>query len=156
MKKRIDISIEIICFLFILLFVYAALNKLSDVHQFKVQLGKSPLITSFADWMAWLVIGTEFLISASLVFSWSRRTGLYASFCLMTMFTAYIVAILNFSSYIPCSCGGILQDMGWTQHLIFNIFFVVLGAIGVLLYESKPKIAADKEKKPMKSSLQYS
>jgi uncharacterized membrane protein YphA (DoxX/SURF4 family) len=63
-----------------------------------------------------------------------RLIGLYASFFFMILFTGYIVAILRFSSYIPCSCGGILQKMSWTQHLIFNIGFLLLAVIAILLY----------------------
>jgi hypothetical protein len=51
----------------------------------------------------------------------------------MVMFTAYIVAILNFSNYVPCSCGGVLEKLGWREHLIFNSAFVVLGLIGIVL-----------------------
>jgi hypothetical protein len=41
-------------------------------------------------------------------------------------FTTYIILILNFSSFIPCSCGGILEKLGWTEHLIFNFFLQVV------------------------------
>ncbi len=61
--------------------------------------------------------------------------GLYAAFSLMTMFTAYIVAILRFSDYVPCSCGGVLQNMTWNQHLVFNIAFVLLALTGIILKE---------------------
>ncbi len=52
----------------------------------------------------------------------------------MAMFTGYIIIILNYAERIPCSCGGILNKMGWHDHLIFNIFFTALGVTGVLLY----------------------
>lgn len=48
------------------------------------------------------------------------------------MFTAYIFIILSFTIYIPCSCGGVLETMGWTEHLVFNLFFVAMASIGVL------------------------
>ena len=40
--------IEIICLLYILLFVYAAVSKLLDFENFQVQLGQSPLLSAFA------------------------------------------------------------------------------------------------------------
>lgn len=131
MKKKI--AIEIICFLFILLFTYAAVMKLMDVQKFTVQIGKSPLLTNFAGIVAWGIPITELLIAGMLAITRLRLWGLYASFGLMTMFTAYIIAILQFSQNIPCSCGGVLESMGWTEHLIFNIGFVLLGLSGVVL-----------------------
>ena len=130
-KKKI--ALEIICFLFILLFTYAALMKLQDVQKFTVQIGQSPLLTEFAGIVAWAVPISELLIAGMLVINRFRLWGLHAAFGLMTMFTAYIIAILQFSEHIPCSCGGVLESMGWTEHLIFNIGFVILGMIGVIL-----------------------
>jgi hypothetical protein len=119
---------------FILLFVYAAACKLIDFHDFRVQLGKSPLLTAFAWQVALLIPCIEIAISLLLASARWRLAGLYASFSLMVLFSAYIYYILHFASYIPCSCGGILQNMTWTQHIVFNIVFVVLAAIAVLTY----------------------
>lgn len=130
-----EIVVEVICFLFIVLFVYAAVNKLMDVQKFQVQIGQSPLLTSFG-WLAWAMPILEIVIAVALAISRLRMIGLYASFSLMVMFTAYIVAILNFSFYIPCACGGVLEKLGWTEHLIFNAAFVLLGGVGVFLHTS--------------------
>lgn len=125
---------------FILLFVYAATCKLIDFHDFRVQLGKSPLLTAFAWQVALLIPSIEIGIALLLASARFRLAGLYASFSLMVMFSAYIYYILHFAWYIPCSCGGILQNMDWTQHIIFNLVFVALAVIAVLTYypESRP------------------
>jgi len=125
---------DTITFLFILLFVYAATSKLVDYQKFRVDIGKSPMLTAFAGTVAITVLVTELAVAGLLAFSKTRLLGLYASFTLMVMFSAYIVAITRFSEYIPCSCGGILQHMNWNQHLVFNLCFVALGVIGVLFY----------------------
>ncbi len=52
----------------------------------------------------------------------------------MVMFTAYIVLITRFSDYVPCSCGGVLEKLSWDQHLVFNIGFVVLGFMAIVIY----------------------
>jgi uncharacterized membrane protein YphA (DoxX/SURF4 family) len=143
-KMKKQIILEIICLLYVLLFVYAAVNKLIDVEKFQIQIGKSPLLTPFASWVAWTIPITEILISILLVIPKSRLVGLYASFSLMVMFTAYIVAILNFSSYVPCSCGGVLEKLGWTEHLIFNIAFVLL-ALGGIAIITKQEVYKEKE-----------
>ncbi len=133
MKSR-AIIIEVICGLFILLFMYAAVSKLLDVEKFRVQVGQSPLLTRMAGFVAWFIPAMEILISIMLTIGRTRLVGLFASFGLMVMFTAYIVAITQFSEHVPCSCGGVLQKLGWTEHLVFNIGFVILGALAVILY----------------------
>lgn len=135
MKRKI--AVEIICFLFVVLFTYAALNKLADFQKFKIQVGQSPMLAGFGDSIPWMVIVLELCIVAMLIFPRLRLAGLFASFCLMTMFTVYIYAILNFSAYVPCSCGGVLEKLGWSEHLMFNIFFVFLGLVGIILQSAE-------------------
>ena len=135
-EKVKKIALEIICFLFFLLFTYAAVVNLIDVQKFTVQIGQSPLLTDFAGVMAWLIPISELLIASMLALTRLRMVGLYAAFCLMIMFTAYISAILLIDENIPCSCGGVLESMGWTEHLIFNIGFVLLGIGGILLHST--------------------
>ena len=133
MSRKKEIAVEIISFLFIVLFTYAAVTKLMDYEKFAVQIGKSPLLTDFAGMLAWLVPGSELVFAGMLAIPRLRQIGLYASFSIMVMFSAYIVAILQFSENIPCSCGGVLESLGWTEHLIFNIGFVILGIVGIFL-----------------------
>lgn len=141
--KTKQIMIDIICYLFVLLWLYAATNKLMDFQKFKVQVGQSPILTDYAIIIAWIIPTIEIVISIMLVFRRTLLAGLYASFSLMLMFTAYIVIILNFAERVPCSCGGILEKMGWTEHLIFNIGFVILALIAIIfqtqLNENKVK-----------------
>lgn len=131
MKKTI--IVEIICFLFILLFVYAALVKLRDTELFVSQLQQSPMLLPFATWVAWVVPLTELAVAGLLVVRRFRLIGLIASFTLMAMFTVYIIIIMNFAAHVPCSCGGILSEMGWKEHLFFNIGFVLLAIVGTFL-----------------------
>jgi uncharacterized membrane protein YphA (DoxX/SURF4 family) len=128
-----NLLLEFICLLYILLFVYAAGSKLLDFENFQVQLGQSPLLSAFASWASWLVPVIELIIVLLLLIPKWRVIALFASFSLMMMFTAYIFIILNYSSFVPCSCGGILEKMGWTEHLIFNVFFAMLAVLGLLL-----------------------
>lgn len=128
--------ITVVSCLYIFLFVYAAVSKLLDFQNFQVQLGQSPLLSAFAVSVSIAVPLVELILVALLLFSKFRLIGLYGSYVLMTMFSAYIVIILNFSSFTPCSCGGVLEKMSWTAHLVFNIVFVLLSVTAILL-ESK-------------------
>ena len=131
MKRKL--AIEVISFLFILLFMYAASSKLLDYQKFTVQIGQSPLLTGFGGSIPWLVITAEIAVSLMLLVPRLRLLAFFGAFGLMSMFTAYIIAILNFSSYVPCSCGGVLEKLGWTEHLIFNCVFVFVVAKFLIL-----------------------
>lgn len=142
----------LISYLFAFLFTYAAVSKILDYHDFSIKLGQSPLFSAFAGWVAIGVPAIELVIVVMLCNASWRFMGLFASFCLMITFTAYIVIILNFSSYVPCSCGGILQDMGWREHLVFNIAFVILALIALLLRDQKENHSPARIK-PLRLSL---
>lgn len=134
--KYKNIIVEVICLLFVLLFIYAAASKLFDFQHFKIELGQSPLLSAFAEWFAVLVPSAEFLVCLMLIVPKFRLAGLFSSYILMVMFTVYIFMILNYTSFIPCSCGGVLEKLGWKSHMIFNLVFVFLGILGILLYRN--------------------
>ena len=115
-----------------LLFTYAAVSKILDFQNFQIQLGQSPLLSAFADWVSYGVPIVELTITMLLLLPKWRLVGLYCSFLLMTMFTTYIFIILHFSSFIPCSCGGILEKLGWSEHLVFNTVFILLAFIAIV------------------------
>jgi uncharacterized membrane protein YphA (DoxX/SURF4 family) len=132
--------LDVIIFLLAVLFLYAASAKFMTFVEFQAQLGKSPLIANYAKTIAWTVPFVEVLISLLVLIPRTLLYGLYASFFLMFIFTAYIAFILTFSPYVPCSCGGILNTMGWTEHLIFNSFFVSVTVTGIILHNRKQKM----------------
>jgi uncharacterized membrane protein YphA (DoxX/SURF4 family) len=136
-----SIFIEVICMLYILLFVYAATSKLFDFENFQVQLGQSPLLSAFTDWISIVVPVIEYVICILILIPKFRLIGLFAAYGLMAMFTIYIFIILHYTSFVPCSCGGVLEKLNWNQHLIFNIFFVVLAALAILFHFSNNRIA---------------
>jgi hypothetical protein len=120
--------------------VYAATSKILDFENFKIQLGQSPLLSSYADWITIIVPLSEFFIAFLLLIPKFRFIGLFASYFLMVLFTAYIYIILSYSAFIPCSCGGILEKMTWNQHLVFNIIFIVFAIVAILLTTEHPQL----------------
>jgi uncharacterized membrane protein YphA (DoxX/SURF4 family) len=135
MKKTLQLLPVIFAYFFVLLFCYAGISKILDFENFQVQLAQSPLLSAYAGFISYAVIITEFIIAALLCIKKCRLLGLYLSLGIMVSFTVYIYLILNYSDFVPCSCGGILEELGWTEHLIFNIFFVVLAFISILILE---------------------
>lgn len=142
LQKHKGTIVETISVLFVLLFVYAAISKLLDFEIFKVQLGQSPLLAPFQGTIAWMVPLLELIISIMLLIPILRVKALYASYALMTCFTLYIITVLKFSNRIPCSCGGILEKLGWEEHIVFNMVFIILSIIGLLLNNKPQKINA--------------
>lgn len=116
---------------FVILFVYAASNKLMDYQQFKEQLGQSSILSEYADVVAWMIPLAEIVISFLLLLNRYRLFALFACLGLMTMFTAYILLMLHFSDTLPCSCGGVISELGWIGHLYFNGSLMVLAAVGI-------------------------
>lgn len=141
--------VEILAALLIIMFVYAATSKILDLQKFQVELGKSPILNSFANVVSICIPVLELLIALLFFVRRSKQLAFYLSFALMVTFTAYVVVILNFSDYIPCSCGGVISRMTWNQHIVFNLFFVTISAMGVFLTPSTI-LSADKggDRKP--------
>ncbi len=133
-KKKIALAITL---LFIMLFAYASITKVRDITYFQLQIGQSPLGSAVAGWVAWGIISIEWVTVALLIFQNTRQVGLFLSVMLMSLFTAYILLVLNFSDSIPCSCGGIISGMGWNVHIIFNCACIVFALIGLFLIEGK-------------------
>ncbi|MCS3531202.1 DoxX family protein [Chryseobacterium sp. JUb7] len=129
--------VKIVSILLALLFIYAAASKLFDFEAFQVQLAQSPLLSAYAGVISYGILVIEFLVAIMLLIPNSNKVGLYASIGLMSAFTLYIYLILNYSDFVPCSCGGILEKLGWTEHLIFNIFFLVLSFIALIVLVKK-------------------
>ncbi|WP_034044519.1 MauE/DoxX family redox-associated membrane protein [Wocania ichthyoenteri] len=139
-RKWIPFAVSI---LYIILFAYATISKFLDFENFKIQLGQSPMLTNFAEVIAYGVPTLELLLAIALSIHKFRTLALYVSLGLMTAFSMYIAAILNLSDFVPCSCGGILEDLGWTEHLIFNLIFVLLGCIAIILSSQDQKTDAN-------------
>ena len=143
--NRAFIIKEIIKYLCVVLFCYAAFSKILDFEQFRVQLGQSPMLSAFADYVAVGVPGIELMTVVFLMIPSLELTGLYSFYSLMVMFTTYIVFILNFTEFIPCSCGGVLESLGWKEHLIFNLFFIALSLVMIYMNFELAKIDSIKE-----------
>ena len=132
--------VEIISALLVFLFIYAALSKLLDFGKFRYQLSQSPFMTRFSGFAAWVIPLGEIIIAAALIIKRARIAGLYLSFFLMLLFTGYIFIMLKYSSYLPCSCGGVLSSMSWKQHFVFNLTFTGLSLSAIIIQNKHSNI----------------
>ncbi|GGH20450.1 MauE/DoxX family redox-associated membrane protein [Dyadobacter endophyticus] len=127
-------ALTIITALLIILFSYTAVSKIITLQVFNSQLAMQP----FPAWSIWpltlLIPVSELAATALLLIKSTRLCGLYASATLMAGFTAYMgLVVAGFFSKTPCSCGGVLQQMGFEAHLLFNLFFLTIALIGIYI-----------------------
>lgn len=135
MKKKLTQFPIWIAYFFILLFCYASISKILDFENFQVQIAQSPLLSAYAFLITYGILILELLVCILLIFKKTRVAGLFGAYILMVLFTVYIYLILNFSDFIPCSCGGILEKMDWNTHLIFNILCIAFAVSAIVLAE---------------------
>lgn len=137
MLKR-QVVLECIAALLILLFLYASVSKFLDFKRFIDEMNNQPLPNSWTPFLVWAIPLLEIAISVALLFEYTRLIGFYASLILMVLFTLYTgIILLHFFPYIPCSCGGVIRKLTWTQHLFLNLCFVSLSILGVILQRRK-------------------
>lgn len=148
--------LELIGSLFLLLFLYTGISKLKEQEELQILLSKFPLLGNYAILLSWILPIIEIATSLLLFFYPARRYGLIMSLLLMIIFTVYILYILLFASHLPCSCGGVLEQLNWPQHLLFNGFFLVLSILALrLLNKKKSFIAINRNSRtPVKESRQ--
>ncbi len=137
---RYQIALKIICFLFLALWVYAATSKLLIYQEFEIQLSKSPFASNYSTLFVWMIPLTEYILAGLFLFPKYILSALYLSFSMMVLFTIYIVGVLNFSNVIPCACGGVITTLSWNEHLLFNILFIGLAILGILLFKKQNTI----------------
>ncbi len=130
---------EIIAGLFVFLFLYTALSKFFNHEYFVMSMRQSPLIGRFSTLLSWVIPVLEIVIVITLFIPRFRQGGLKAAAIMMASFTLYIGYMLIFVPDLPCTCGGVLQQMTWPQHMTFNIFFLLLALAGTML-NKKTKI----------------
>ena len=133
MKTSANKITEYIAAAFTLLWVYTAVSKLVAFGDFKAALANQVFSHDMANVLAFAIPGVELLVALSLCFTRTRLIGLALSTFLMTVFTGYTALVLGgFYDKIPCTCGGVLNSMGWQTHLYFNIGWWVLGILSLV------------------------
>src|SRR5699024_10277111 len=98
------VIVEGLSIMFILLFTYAAVNKLQQINYFITQLEQFPFIRDYGTWIA-LAVPVMLIIASVLFFiERIRIIAFTTSFLIILLFTFYILGVLNFAESIPCSC----------------------------------------------------
>ncbi|MDX1767158.1 MAG: hypothetical protein R3294_03840 [Arenibacter troitsensis] len=127
------IIVEVICLLFIILFVYTGLTKLLIPNLFYDSILNSPVLggRTMATLASWTLPLLELAVALLLIWKKTRLIGFYGVLGLMLLFTGYTVAIVFFAPYRPCSCGGIISLLSWEQHLALNAILLLLALLAI-------------------------
>jgi len=129
-----DRILNIIAALLVFLFIYTAVSKLTNFTEFQQQMKNQALPAWLSKLSIWSLPAMEILTALLLINQKTRHMGLWLCMILLMTFTAYIAYVLfGLAGRLPCSCGGVLKAMSWRTHLLFNIFFLLLSAIGIKL-----------------------
>lgn len=138
MKKGNKYLIDGITFLIILMWFYAATSKLLSYQEFRISMSNQPLPHFLQTTLIYTLPATEIAVAVLILFRRTQQLGLILSLFLMVAFTVYIsLGLLNALKWVPCSCGGILQQMTWPTHLVFNLAYIII--ILIAIYKSKKK-----------------
>lgn len=136
--------------LLIFLFAYTAISKLNlfsysipfswekfklvDTTSFRDAMLKSVVLRPYVNELAYLIPLGELVICLLLVFTITKKTGYYLSLFALVLFTVYIIFILlAYTNNLPCVCGGVISIMSWKQHLLFNLFFILITTRAIYL-----------------------
>lgn len=138
MIKRTTI-IESITILNLILFLYTGIAKIMDYSLVREELAQSSVLAPVSNLVAFLLPVIEILVVLMLMVPRWRLKGYYLTLALMILFTGYVTILLTSGKDLPCSCGGIIQQLSWPQHLIFNSAFILadIWAIRLLLKQKK-------------------
>ncbi|HWK06835.1 MAG TPA: MauE/DoxX family redox-associated membrane protein [Puia sp.] len=131
MSKR-QVLLKPISALLILLFLYASISKSLDFKTFVGVKINQAFPNSWIPFLIWAMNCSEIAINLSLIFERICLVGFYALLILTIIFTLYAgSAFLHFFVYVPAP--GVIRNLNWRQHLLFNLFFVTLAIISILL-----------------------
>lgn len=123
--------------LFIILFLYTGLEKLKDLKGFQLAMERSTPLQPYARFLSFTVPIVELALCALLFFPRTRFYGLLSSTLLMLTFTIYVGSMIVSARELPCTCGGIIQQLTWREHLAVNSCFSFAGIISIVLHRKK-------------------
>lgn len=145
---RSNTILQLISGIFIFLFVYTALSKLLNLKAFVHVLGRSPLLGDISSIVSYIIPFAELGVSLLLLIPSTKKTGMYAACMLMCIFTVYVGYMLIFVPQLPCSCGGVIQQLSWKQHFVLNLILTILAATAA--FGDKLFVATDRgNRKPV-------
>ena len=119
----------IVHYFYVFLFAYTGYSKLNDIEAFTKGVRRIPFFGHFPELIAWGIPTLELLLAICMILPIRKlqRLSFRASVSLMAVFTLYLLGMVTLVKEKLCHCGGVIESMGWTQHLVFNFIVLLLG-----------------------------
>ena len=128
-------------FLLIGLWSYAGISKLANFSHTELSMAKQIFSPAISQLLSWMIPVTELVTAILLLFPLTQAAGVWISLLLLGSFSAYVFAgWLHLFTRTPCSCGGVLEHMGWGTHLLFNLFFLTLTLVTIFINHKKKEV----------------
>ncbi|WP_289030361.1 MauE/DoxX family redox-associated membrane protein [uncultured Algoriphagus sp.] len=127
-------------YLLAFLWTYTGLDKLIRFEQSRKAFHNQTFPAELADVLSYAVPLAELLLAILLVFQITRWWGYLGSILLLTVFITYVGLIwVGAFPRVPCNCAGLIDSMGWREHLILNSAFLVFAIWGLKMDYKKQK-----------------
>jgi putative oxidoreductase len=135
--QRNKILLIMMITMLILLFTYTAVSKLADLAEFERQLSNQLIPKWSVSLLLWLLPLSELTVVLMLISKSYRLAGLRVYSMMMLAFSIYMgLVVLNVFDRVPCSCGGVLRNMDFATHFIFNLTFLFVSVLSIKLHKS--------------------
>ena len=108
------------------LFIYSALTKIISPFEFQVKLVKaSYLPISVIPLITWMLPAGEVIAVGLLLFKRSAGMGWMMIYGLMSFFNGHLLILHHIVPTAPCSCGGVLESIGFAEHFMLNMLITI-------------------------------
>jgi hypothetical protein len=126
-----QLSSEVFSVLLCFLFAYTGFSKFLDWEGTRSGLYNQVFPIWMAELLLYVLPILEIGTAIILLIPKSRHFGLRVSVVLMALFSGYVALVLTgVFGRVPCSCGGVIDSLGWWEHLVFNLVFLGIGVVG--------------------------
>ena len=117
------------------LLLYTATHKWWYLPSTVLKLHASPVkwISGHSNFIAWTLPALEVAIACTILFPARKKLGFVLSGVLFAAFTAYVIALRSAPPGTVCSCGGFINSLTLTSHLLLVVLAMVLSLMGVLM-----------------------
>ncbi|AJH14809.1 hypothetical protein MPR_1629 [Myroides profundi] len=116
----------------------SVIEKITNYNSFILSIENTQLFFSwFIIPLSYFVIGIEIITVIALVLK--EKIGFLCLFLIFLCFSIYIIILSYFNKYTSCGCGGFLNYLGYTKHLVFNISICILSLLVYLKLSTNEK-----------------
>lgn len=138
-NKNINIIYGLLRIVMLLFWIYVGIDKVWQLHAFKIALQQQPVISPLAPILYWLLPIVEISLGLLLAFPSQKvqSWGWKASILLISVFTVYIaLGVLDVYEQKPCMCSSFLSNVSWNTHLVINSVILAFSILGWVLNKS--------------------